>query len=85
MGFFWIHLKDMKSGVYETKKSKYKDKCVDIDKFLKYNFFKLQNETKYRLFPNLRLIYYIFFIEEKSLLKNQLRRYIETHTEQIYE
>ncbi len=85
LGFFWIHLKDMKKTVYKEAEQKYYGKCIETDKFLNSNLFKLEEETKYRSFNWLRLIYYIFFIEEKSLLKNQLKRYIETHTEQIYE
>ena len=75
----------MKKTVYKEAEQKYYGKCIETDKFLNSNLFKLEEETKYRSFNWLRLIYYIFFIEEKSLLKNQLKRYIETHTEQIYE
>ncbi len=74
MGFFWIHLKEMKKLVYEKVKDKYKGKCIKIDEFFNTNFFKLEKKTNYRSFSHLRLIYYISFVSDNRIIRYYLNK-----------
>ncbi len=78
IGFFWIHLKDMKKTVYEKKKDKYKGVCIDIDEFFKTNFFELEKKSKYRDFSYLRLMYYILFINDNNKIKYNLNKFLNS-------
>lgn len=75
IGFFWIHLKDMKKLVYEGKKDKYKGKCVEPDEFFNTNLFELEKKTNYKSFSHLRLMYYISFINDNRIIRYYLNIY----------
>ena len=75
IGFFWIHLKDMKKLVYEKMKDKYKSKSIKIDEFFNTNFFELEKKTNYRSFSHLRLMYYISFINDNRIIRYYLNIY----------
>lgn len=74
IGFFWVHLKDMKKSVYEKIKDNYKGKCIEIDEFFNTNFFELEKKNNYRSFSYLRLMYYISFINDNKIIKHYLNK-----------
>ena len=78
IGFFWIHLKDMKKLAYEKIKDKYKGKSIKIDEFFNTNFFELEKKSDYRKFLNLRLMFYIFFMNDNKIIRYYLDKFLNS-------
>ena len=74
-GFLWLHMNAMRKNIYEINKIKYKRRTIELDNFLKDNFFKTEREYGFKISISMRPVIYLSLLADRKEIEENVKKY----------